>query len=68
MEAQPKANETQEQKKIKPRYVVGLRYGWTGHAKNKKEAEMFARQEFFKKLKNINDLRMNTEVVEEIHE
>ena len=67
METHPKENETQEQeKKIKPRYVVGLRYGWTGHAKNKKEAEMFAKQEFLKE--NVKELRMITEVVEEIHE
>jgi len=69
METLKKENETQEEKKeVRPRYVVGLRYAWAGHAKSKKEAEMFARQEFMKKLKDIENLRMSTEIVEVIHD
>ena len=49
------------------RYVVSLAFNWTGKAKNKKKAEDKAREEFLRKLKDMNSLTMQPHI-EEIHE
>ena len=49
------------------RYVVSLAFNWTGKAKNKKKAEEQAREEFLRKLKDLNSLTMQP-YIEEIHE
>ena len=49
------------------RYIVQLCFNWTGKAKNKKEAEEQAREEFLRKLKDLNSLTMQP-YIEEIHE
>ena len=59
-----------KEKKIKSqekRYVVSLAFNWTGKAKNKKKAEEQAREEFLRKLKDLNSLTMQP-YIEEIHE
>ena len=59
-----------KEKKIKnkdKRYVVSLAFNWTGKAKNKKKAEDKAREEFLRKLKDMNSLTMQPHI-EEIHE
>ena len=49
------------------RYMVQLYFNWTGKAKNKKKAEEQAREEFLRKLKDLNSLTMQP-YIEEIHE
>jgi dsRNA-specific ribonuclease len=49
------------------RYVIQLCFNWTCRAKNKKKAEDKAREEFLRKLKDINSLTMQPHI-EEIHE
>ena len=49
------------------RYIVSLSFNWTGKAENKKNAEDKAREEFIRKLKDINSLTMQPHI-EEIHE
>ena len=49
------------------RYVVQICFNWTGKAKNKEQAEAKAREEFLRKLKDMNSLTMQPHI-EEIHE
>ena len=56
-----------EIKSQKKNYVVQLCFNWTGKAKSKKKAEEKAREEFLRKLKDLNSLTMQPHI-EEIHE
>ena len=46
------------------RYVVSLAFNWTGKARSKKKAEEKAREEFLKKLKDLNSLQMQSDIEE----
>ena len=54
-------------KRQENRNVIQLCFNWTCRAKNKKKAEDKAREEFLRKLKDINSLTMQPHI-EEIHE
>jgi len=59
-----------KEKKIKSqekRYVVQLCFNWTGKSGSSKKAEAKAREEFLRKLKDMNSLTMQPHI-EEIHE
>ena len=56
-----------KEKKIKSqekRYVVSLAFNWTGKAESKKKAEAKAREEFLRKLKDLNSLHMQSDIEE----
>ena len=56
-----------ERKNQEKRYIVSLYFDWTGKAGSKKKAEAKAREEFLRKLKDLNSLTMQPHI-EEIHE
>ena len=53
--------------KEKKNYVIQLCFNWTGKSESKKKAEAKAREEFLRKLKDLNSLHMQSHI-EEIYD